>query len=172
MKKILLFCSALPLIGCGVSRPKLQPVENVDIQRYMGAWYVIAAIPIFVEKNAYNAVENYRLDPDGSVPTVFTFNKGALDGPPKTYKSRGYIIDRVNNSTWKVQFIWPFKAEYLITYLNEDYTQVIVSRNKRDYVWIMARTPQISDEDYSRLVAIVKAQGYDLTKLRKVPQKP
>jgi apolipoprotein D and lipocalin family protein len=80
------------------------------------------------------------------------------------------VVDKVNNSTWGMQFIWPFKAEFLITHLNTDYTQTVIGRNKRDYVWIMARTPQIPEADYQRLLTELGAQGYDLKKLRKVPQ--
>ena len=84
---------------------------------------------------------------------------------------RGFVVDKVNNSTWGMQFIWPFKAEFLITHLNADYTQTVIGRNKRDYVWIMARTPQMPEADYQRLLAELTAQGYDLKKLRKVPQR-
>ena len=69
-----------------------------------------------------------------------------------------------------MQFIWPFKAEYLVTYLSEDYGITVISRNKRDYVWIMARTAQIPAATYQALVAQVSDQGYDITKLREVPQ--
>ena len=100
-----------------------------------------------------------------------SFNKGGFDGPPKRYNPRGFIVDTVNNSTWGMQFIWPIKAEYLITHLNEDYTQTVIGRYKRDYVWIMARTPQIPEGDYHRLVKEIEEQGYDISKLRKVPQR-
>ena len=69
-----------------------------------------------------------------------------------------------------MQFVWPFKSEYAIAYLNEDYTQTIIARSARDYVWIMARTPQISDADYQKLESRVAALGYDTAKLRRVPQ--
>jgi apolipoprotein D and lipocalin family protein len=70
-----------------------------------------------------------------------------------------------------MRFIWPIKAEFLITYLSPDYSQTMIGRNKRDYVWIMARTPEIPEADYQRLLTELAAQGYDLSKLRKVPQR-
>jgi apolipoprotein D and lipocalin family protein len=70
-----------------------------------------------------------------------------------------------------MQFIWPIKAEYLITHLSDDNGQTVIGRNKRDYVWIMARSPQIPQADYARMVAELAVQGYDVTKLRKVPQR-
>lgn len=70
-----------------------------------------------------------------------------------------------------MQFFWPFKAEYRIIYLTEDYSQTVIGRTKRDYVWIMARKPVMPAEDYHRILDFLKAQGYDLSKLRKVPHK-
>ena len=156
--------------GCSSTLPPLKTVDKVDLNRFMGSWYVIACIPTFIETEAYNGVESYRRDPDGSIDTVFTFNEGGFDGPLKRYNPRGFIVDTVNNSTWGMQFIWPFKAEYLITYLKDDYSQTVIGRNKRDFVWIMARTPEIPEADYLRLVKELKGQGYDISKLRKVPQ--
>jgi len=168
-KATLLFC-ALFLTGCAASLPPLKTVDRVDLNRYMGPWYVIACIPTFIETKAYNAVEEYRLLPDGSVDTVFTFNQGGFDGPKKRFNPRGFVVDKINNSTWGMRFIWPFKAEYLITYLSPDYSQTIISRNKRDYFWIQARTPQISEADYKVLLGLLAAQGYDISKVRRVPQ--
>ena len=159
------------LFGCGPKLPPLKTVATVDIPRFMGDWYVIANIPTFIEKGAHNAVESYRLDTDGTIATTFTFHKDAFDGPLKTYTPRGFIVDTASNAVWGMRFIWPIKAEYLIIYLNDSYTQTVIGRNKRDYVWIMARTPAIPDEDYARLVAELAAQGYDTSLLQKVLQR-
>jgi apolipoprotein D and lipocalin family protein len=118
-----------------------------------------------------NAIEEYQLLPDGSINTVFTFNQGGFDGPKKRYNPRGFVVDKINNSTLGMRFIWPFKSEFLITYLSSDYGQTIIGRNKRDYFWIMARTPEIPEADYQRLLNMLAVQGYDRTKVRKVPQR-
>ncbi|MBC7696944.1 MAG: lipocalin family protein [Bacteroidia bacterium] len=144
-------------------------VSRVDLPKFMGSWYVIAAIPTAIETESYNAVESYQLDKDGSIATTFTYNKGSLDGKLKTYHPRGFVIENSGNALWGMQFIWPIKAEYRIVYLNEDYTQTIIARNARDYVWIMARTPIINDAEYEKLTKLVAQYGYDLSKLRKVP---
>jgi apolipoprotein D and lipocalin family protein len=158
--------------ACQTPPPRaLQTVEKVDVPRFMGDWYVIACIPTFIERQAYNAVESYELAPDGRVRTVFTFRKGAFDGPEKRYSPVGTVLD-ASGAVWGMQFIWPIKSDYRVTYLTADYTQTIISRQKRDYVWIMARTPMISDADYRRDVELVGAQGYDIAALRKVPQQP
>ena len=144
-------------------------VPQVDLPKFMGDWYVIAAIPTLIEKQSYNAIENYQLNPDGTIATTFTFNKGGLEGEFKTYQPRGFVVENSGNALWGMQFIWPIKAEYRIAYLNADYTQTIIARNARDYVWIMARTSTISDADYDALTAIIASYGYDLSLLRKVP---
>jgi apolipoprotein D and lipocalin family protein len=145
-------------------------VAKVDLARFMGDWYVIANIPTFIEEGAHNAVETYRLDSDGSIATTFTFRAGKFDGEVKRYNPRGFVLDTSTNAVWGMRFVWPIKADYRITYLADDYTQTIISRQKRDYVWIMARTPVIAEADYQRLLNIVAAQGYDINKVRRVPQ--
>jgi apolipoprotein D and lipocalin family protein len=70
-----------------------------------------------------------------------------------------------------MRFIWPVKADYRIAWLATDYSQVVVGREARDYVWIMAREPSISQADFERLVAFIGQQGYDVSKIRKVPQR-
>jgi apolipoprotein D and lipocalin family protein len=149
----------------------IETVDYVDLKRFMGDWYVIANIPTFIETDAYNAIESYRLDKDGTVATTFRFNKGSSDGPLKEYHPRGFVRDAQSNAVWGMQFIWPFKAEYRIIYLSEDYSTTVIGRTKRDYVWIMAREPAISDEQYARITDFLKEQGYEIDKLQKVPQK-
>jgi apolipoprotein D and lipocalin family protein len=148
----------------------IHTVEHVDLDRFMGDWYVIANIPTFIEKDAYNAIETYRLDDDGTVATTFKFNKGSPDGPLKTYHPRGYIRDKASNAVWGMQFIWPFKAEYRIIFVSEDYSKTVIGRSKRDYVWIMAREPAISDDEYASITNFLQEQGYDIKDLQKVPQ--
>ena len=147
----------------------IHTVDTVDLNRFMGDWYVIASIPTFIEKDAFNAMESYRIDDDGTVATTFRFNKGSLDGPVKEYNPRGFIRDKQSNAVWGMQFIWPFKAEYRIIYISEDYSQTVIGRTKRDYVWIMARTNTIPNTDYERIVKFLKEQDYDTNNLRVVP---
>ena len=66
-----------------------------------------------------------------------------------------------------MQFVWPIKADYRIVYLDDAYQQTIIGRTSRDYVWVMARTAHISDQDYSALVSRVSALGYDTELLQK-----
>ncbi|MGB5626427.1 MAG: lipocalin family protein [Woeseiaceae bacterium] len=148
----------------------MKTVDYVDIDRFMGDWYVIANIPTFLEKGAHNAVENYALNDDGSIQTTFTFRKDGFDGEKKQYNPKGFITDTATNATWGMRFIWPIKADYRIIYLDEDYSQTVIARQKKDFIWIMARTPDISEEDYERLISLAGAVGYDVSKIERVPQ--
>jgi len=167
---ILLICTGL-LVGCQ-SRPPIRTVDQLALERFMGAWYVIASIPTPFEKEAYNGIESYRLAPNGTVETTFTFNKGGFGGPRKVYRARGFIRDPGENTVWDMQFIWPFKAEYRVVYLDQDYTVTVVGRTRRDYVWIMARAPSIPVDDYDRIINLLTEEGYDVSKLIKVPHTP
>lgn len=167
----LLLAPLLGLVGCQSTRPPMPTVASVDLPRFMGAWYVIANIPTFIERGAHNAVETYALAEDGTIDTTFTFRDGSFDGKRREYHPRGFVIDRSTNALWGMRFIWPVKADYRIIHLDEAYTETVIGRVKRDYVWIMARTPTISDEDYRRLLAFVGSQGYDTSKVQKVPQR-
>lgn len=167
----LLVISAL-LAGCtSVQRPPIHTVPHVDLPRFMGDWYVIANIPTFVEKDAYNAVESYRLDADGTIATTFTFRKGDFDGEVKRHQPRGFVYDTQSNAVWGMQFVWPFKGDFRIVYLNADYTHTVIGREKRDYVWIMARQPTMPESDYQRIVEMLGREGYDTTQIHKVPQR-
>lgn len=136
----------------------------------MGDWYVIACIPTFIEKGAHNAIETYRLEEDGSIATTFTFRQGGFDGKKKIYRPKGFVRNPQTNAEWGMQFVWPFKADYRITWLDPDYRETVIGRNKRDHVWIMARTPEIDSDRYQRMVDHVRASGYDTSLLVKVPQ--
>lgn len=163
--------TALILVGCAAREPEMKTVEHVDIDRFMGSWYVIANIPTFLEKNVYNAVETYQLNDDGTIATNFTFRKGGFDGKEKEYNPKGFIRDDESNALWGMRFIWPIKADYRIIYLDESYSTTVIGRQKRDFVWIMSRKPTISDAEYDQLVSFVEANGYDVSKLVRVPQK-
>jgi len=157
--------------GCGASLPPLKTVDRVDIPRFMGDWYVIANIPTWIEEGAHNAVESYRLDTDGTIATTFTFRKGGFDGPVKRYEPRGFILDTTSNATWGMRFVWPFKAEYLVIYLDAEYRHAVIGRSKRDYVWIMARAPEMPEAEYQRIVDWLTAIGYDTRRLQRIPQR-
>jgi apolipoprotein D and lipocalin family protein len=149
----------------------METVDYVDLERFMGDWYVIANIPTFLEKGAHNAVETYELNDDGTIDTTFVFREDGFDGEEKRYNPKGFVRDTESNALWGMRFIWPIKADYRIVYLDDDYTQTVIGRQKRDFIWIMARTPTISDEDYARIIDFAASIGYDVSKIERVPQR-
>lgn len=167
---ILALGSGSLLSACATRPPTIPPVAAVDLPRFMGDWYLIAHIPSLPEREAYNAVESYRLDDEGRIRTTFRFRKGGFDAPLTTMEPVGRVVPGSGNAVWGMQFVWPIQAEYVIVALAPDYSHTIIGRSKRDYVWIMARTPSLAQAEYDALVAKARALGYDAGKLRKVPQ--
>lgn len=152
MSVCLLATALFGLFGC--ARPRFAPLRTeskVDLPAFMGDWFVIASIPTFLEKGAHNAVESYRLDSDGTIATTSTFRKGAFDGPLKRFKPRGFVLDRTSNAVWGMRFVWPIKADYRIVYLSQDGGVTVIGREKRDFVWIMARRSEIPEIQYQDL---------------------
>lgn len=150
--------------------PPMPAAQNVDLERFMGRWYVIASIPTFLERGAHNAVESYERDADGSIATTFSFRRDAFDGELVEYRPRGFVSEE-SAAVWGMQFLWPFRAEYRIAYLDADYSLTIIARTKRDYVWVMARAPQIPPAELADLTRMVSGLGYDAAKLELVPQR-
>jgi apolipoprotein D and lipocalin family protein len=81
------------------------------------------------------------------------------------------VVDSATNAVWSMQFIWPIKADYRIAYLSPDYQRTVIAREKRDYLWIMARTPTIDEAQLQSLLQFSAAQGYDAARIRRVPQR-
>jgi len=152
-----------------MQQTKVPVVDHVDIDKFMGDWYVIAHIPTFIEKIAYNAVETYALNADGTIATTFTFNKGGFDGPQKIYRPKGFVVPNTGNAEWGMQFIWPIKAQYKISYLDSSYTNTIIARDALDYVWLMSRDKNLSEAEIIRFTELIKSMGYNVDNLRRVP---
>jgi len=159
------------LAGRSASGKPLATVDFVDLDRFMGDWYVIANIPTFIETGAHNAVESYRLDDNGSIDTEFTFRQDGFDGELKRYTPRGFVRNTETNAEWGMQFVWPIKADYRVIYLDDDYQTTVIGRNKRDYVWIMSREPSIERAEFDAIVRLLGNAGYDTNELRMVPQR-
>lgn len=170
MKKFLMLFTFFIISGCASTYETPVPhAKDVELKRFMGKWYVIANIPTFIEKGAHNAVESYAMNEDGTIATTFTFNKNSFNGEKKTYQPTGFVSEH-DTSEWGMQFIWPFKAEYIVAYLSQDYQHTIIARNARDYVWIMARTPHLDEKTYRDLLKRTVAMGYKEDLILKVPQ--
>lgn len=172
IQKALLVVGMILVGGCQLASnlPPIRTAESIDLNRFAGDWFVIANIPTFIETDAYNAVESYAEPVNGRVATTFTFNKGGFEGERKTYQPTAFVREGSGNAVWGMQFVWPIKAEYRVVYIDSEYQFTIIGRTKRDYVWLMARQAVIAEDDYKRLLSIIEQEGYDLDKLRLVPQ--
>lgn len=160
------------LLAACQSHPPLPIMPKVEVARFMGPWYVIACTPTWMDRGAYSAIESYERAPDGRILTTFTYHKDALDGPVKTLKPVGFVKEEGNGAVWGMRFVWPIQADYRVMYVDPEYQMTVVGRQKRDYAWIMARTPTISETDYTRMMDLLKDAGYDTSTMRRVPQRP
>ncbi|MHC4091952.1 MAG: lipocalin family protein [Planctomycetota bacterium] len=172
---VAVLCLAI-LNGCAATNmPPLEATDRkVDLERFMGDWYVVGFIPVtipfFSEEGAHNGVESYRLTEEGVIETTYTFRKSGFDGPEKRFTPKGWVYDRETNAEWRMQFLWPFKAAYLIVYIDDSYQETIIGVPSRKYVWIMTRDPNVSEAEYQELLNRVAAAGYDTERVQRVPQ--
>lgn len=157
------------VVGCQ-QMPPITTVPQLDTERFMGKWYVVAHIPPFLVNDAYNSVENYRLTKEGSVDVLYTFNKASFDGELKVMRPTAFPKQGELDGQWTIQFLWPFKVDYRVSYVSEEYDTTIIGRQRRDYAWVMAREPIIDDATYQQLINKLVALGYERSKVRKVPQ--
>jgi apolipoprotein D and lipocalin family protein len=162
--------------------PPLQPSSaGCDTAKFMGTWFVIAVKPTMFEKTNSNAVEKYtwvtQNDTKSSfdIGIDFQYNTNEpLTSSIKALPQKGYIQgdDKSNSSLWKVSPFWPIKMPYLILEVDEvNYEYTVIGYPSREYAWIMARHPKLSDDTYNMLVDKLKTKHeYNLDGLRKVPQ--
>ncbi len=152
--------------------PELVPVPKVDLGRFMGTWYVIANIPSYLEKNCFNAIEQYDQINDSKIKITFSCNKGSFDGKYKENHFTGFVEKEGNGALWKVQPFWPIKLPYIVIELAEDYSYTVIGYPSRDYLWIMAREKTMSESSYREIVERLKTvHQYDTGKILLVPQR-
>lgn len=162
----LCFSFLLLVTGCNTMKTPLKTVQYVNIDKFMGTWYVIASIPTFVERSAYNPVEHYALTKDGTIATTFRYQKNNANGKPREITATGFITNTLTNAEWGMQFIWPVKADYRIIMLDANYEITMVGRAKRDYLWIMSRNHCIHKDKLRELLKFAKQVGYDTSKIK------
>jgi apolipoprotein D and lipocalin family protein len=92
-------------------------------------------------------------------------NKKGNDEDVHTYKSKLFQVENTNNSQMKAQFIWPYKVDYWIIELADDYSYVVVGHPDHKFLFIMSRKPSMDKKLYDEIVARCKAKGYAVEKL-------
>ncbi len=150
--------------------PPLAAVEHVDLDRYMGKWYEIARYPNWFQKDcASGSSATYTKMEDG---TIDVCNECvAADGAARSMKGKMWSADPKGNAKLKVRFFWPFTGDVWILALGRDYEYAVVGHPSRRSLWILARTPQISEELYAELVEKIRGMHFDVEKLQRTPQR-
>ena len=164
-------CAISIMAGCACppsSKPSDQTVASVDLNRYMGKWYAIASLPAWFQKDCYCVTAEYSLQQD-HVKVVNACRKGAPDGPLKVSTAKAFVVPDSGNSRLKVQFFWPFKGDYWVIALDDDYRYAMVGHPCRKYLWILSRTPTMDEKTYDMLVETAGAKGYDVGKIERIP---
>ncbi|MFA6032525.1 MAG: lipocalin family protein [Myxococcota bacterium] len=143
----------------------LETVPKVDLKRYLGKWYEIARNPAFFQKNCYASTAEYSLREDGDIKVVNSCHKGSPDGKLKVSEGKAWVTDKETGAKLKVMFVWPFSGKYWVIDLGTEYEYAVVGEPKRNYLWILSRTPAMDPAVYNGLLERLKAQGYDTSKL-------
>jgi apolipoprotein D and lipocalin family protein len=150
----------------------LQTVEHVEIDKYLGRWYDIASYPASFQKGCHCTTADYELVPGKKYIRVtnrcikFKGNRSKLT----VASGKAFVINDSTNARLKVQFFWPFKGDYYIIGLADDYSWAIVGHPGRKYLWILSRESYMPADVYNNALKIVKQKGYDVNRLQKTPQ--
>lgn len=163
----------------------LQTVAAVDINKYMGRWYQIAFYPNRFQKQCTGDVTaDYRLLHYGRIEVINQCKtaEGAdkVVGEARLQQRRFLgipVSEPLSTARLEVRFapaiiswfpgVW---APYWVIQLADDYRYAVVSEPSREYLWILARTPSISGQDYAAIKTRLSAQGFDVNKLVELPQ--
>lgn len=156
----------------------LRVEQNVNIQKYMGLWYEIERYDIRFEKGCGNVTAEYSLTKKGKVRVVNTCVKKKKNGKLKTKDAKGvaFVVDPKTNAKLKVSFVPFFKwlgwfaGDYNILKLGPNYEYVLVGSKDREYLWILSRTPTLSDEIKSMLKTEATSQGFDTSRFIETPR--
>ena len=165
-----LIACILSFVSCQSPKNPLPTEPYVDLESFMGTWYVIGYTPILVDGKAHNATEHYYLKPDGRIQTTYQYRNAGFDGPLKTFQPTGFVHNKETNSEWRMQFVWPFKAAYLILHYDKAAGETIIGHPNRKYAWIMLREPAYEEGTYERLLNKLVELGYNAEQIKPLPQ--
>lgn len=173
MKKIFLAACMLALLaGCSTFR-KHEPipvVNGVDLDRFMGIWYVMGSVPSIFDSAPYNSQITYQRAERG-ISINYRFNAGDFNGKERSISVRAMVDNPGINSDWSVTFVtWPFESDYKIIHLEPDYSVAVIGQPSLKNVWILSRTKSIDDPVFSDIILYLQSLGYDVGKIRVVPQ--
>lgn len=153
------------LSGCAQSTADIPAVGGFEPQRYMGVWYEIARLPHRFERGLDFVRAEYTMNTDGSIRVV---NSGIRDGEPRSIVGRARL-KRSGAATpegeLEVSFFRPFYGDYRIIDLDPEYRYAVVTGSTRDYLWILAREPEMDKALMARLLERLGRRGFAVDKL-------
>lgn len=164
------FMAIVPFIAllttCAFSRhgvapelPPLQTVAQVDLNRYLGLWYEIGRYPNNFQKGCLGSTALYTARPDGEID-VLNSCRDEQDGSLREAKGRAWVVDKASNARLKVSFFWPFRGDYWIVDLGQEYEYAVVGVPNRKYLWILSRTPEMPPEILAKILENVEKLGF------------
>lgn len=159
------------VVGCASTTTErlhlahLETVAHVDVAAYLGTWYEIASFPQSFQRGCTATTATYTLRDDGELGVMNRCRVGSLNGQEKAALGRARVVDKATNAKLEVSFFRPFWAPYWIVDLAPDYSYAVVGHPGRDYLWILSRTSTMSDVTYQSIVARLRGQGYDTSRL-------
>lgn len=148
----------------------LETVSSVDLKKYSGKWYEIASYPQSFQKGCHCTTAEYTLSEKGYVIVENRCNRDSVNGKQSYIKGKAFVVKNSGNAKLKVQFFWPFKANYWIIDLADDYSFAVVSEPNKKYLWILSRSSDMDTTVYLNIISRLKSKGFDLTKLQKTQQ--
>ena len=147
-----------------------QTVPFVDLERYSGLWYEVASYPQRFQKGCHRTTAQYTLSGRGYVFVVNRCNRDSIDGRQSSIRGKAFVKKNSGNAKLRVQFFWPFRGDYWIIDLADDYSYAVVSHPNRNYLWVLSRTPVMDEKIYSGILERLKDKGFDLGRLQLTKQ--
>lgn len=144
-------------------------VSKLDLNRYLGRWYEIARFPHSFEKDLIGVTATYTLLDNGTIEVLNQGYKKSFDA--ELNKAIGKAKTTNNPGKLRVSFFLFFYSDYNIMELDPNYQWALVGSSTPNYLWILSRTPHMTDELYNSIVQKAKDRGYNTSKLILVPQK-
>ena len=150
--------------GCTTStKAPLPTVSSLDLEQYKGTWYEIARYENRFEKGCVGATAHYSLLDDHVAVTNSCYDaQGAMSAQAH---GKAYAVDSSQNTKLRVTFFWPFYGDYWVLMLGDDYRYSVVGDPSRKYLWILSRTPSLSDSDRQTILSKLPQFGYSSDKL-------
>jgi apolipoprotein D and lipocalin family protein len=165
--RYLLFTAVLSLLlsACTGMPEGVRPVDEFDLNKYLGKWYEIARLDHSIERGLNNISAEYTLRDDGGVKVI---NRGYSSGDKQWKQSEGkaYFVNTPDQGYLKVSFFGPFYGSYIIFELDEkNYQYAFISGPDTSYLWLLSRTPNVDKDLIEKFINRSKALGFDTDNL-------